>query len=205
MEDVLEVYHRPYDPARPQVCLDESNKQLLGHVRKTIAASPRTPARVDDEYTRHGTANIFAAVEPLTGRALVEVTERRTAIDMARFFKRLSDELFPLAKVIVLVMDNLNIHSLSCLYEAFPPDEARRLATRFEVHHTPKHGSWLNVAEIFLSNMAIQCLAQRIDDIKRMRTTIDAWLAARAGRKVNWRFDIAGARVKLKRLYPSLQ
>ena len=150
MEDVLDVYQRPYDPARPQVCLDETSKPLLEHTRVPIAARPGTLARVDDEYKRGGTATIFAAVEPVTGRGLVQVTERRTAVDMARFLRRISDEEYPKAKVIVLVMDNLNIHGLPCLYEAFEP-EARRLAQRFEIHHTPKHGSWLNVAETFLS------------------------------------------------------
>lgn len=151
MEDVLDVYHRPYDPTRPQVCLDETSKQLVEHTRVPIAASRGRAARVDDEYKRCGTANIFAAVEPLTGRALVEATEHRTAVDMARFLRRLSDEAYREATTIVLVMDNLNIHDLSCLYEAFEPAEARRLVERFEVHHTPKHGSWLDVAEIFLS------------------------------------------------------
>jgi hypothetical protein len=151
MEDVLEVYHRPYDPMRPQVCLDETSKQLLDHTRVPIATSPGSVARVDDEYARCGTANIFAAVEPITGKALIEVTERRTSVDMAKFLHRLADEVFAAATVIVLVMDNLSIHALSCLYEAFPPAEARRLALRFEVHHTPRHGSWLNVAETFLS------------------------------------------------------
>lgn len=146
MEDVLEVYRRPHDPQRPQVCLDETSKQLLAHTRVPVPARRGTPVRVDDEYKRCGTANIFAAVEPLTGKSLVEVTEHRTAVDMAHFLRRLSDEIYWAARVIVLVMDNLNIHSLSCLYEAFAPREARRLAERFEIHHTPKHGSWLNVA-----------------------------------------------------------
>ena len=151
MEDVLDVYQRPYDPARPQVCLDETSKQLLEHTRVPIAARPGTLARVDDEYKRGGTATIFAAVEPVTGRGLVQVTERRAAVDMARFLRRISDEEYPMAKMIVLVMDNLNVHGLPCLYEAFKPAEARRLTQRFEIHHTPKHGSWLNVAETFLS------------------------------------------------------
>jgi transposase len=175
MEDVLDVYHRPYDPDRPQVCLDETSKQLLEHTRKPVPVAPGTPARIDDEYKRCGTANIFAAVEPLTGRCLVEVTERRTAVDMAHFLARLSDETYRGATAIVLVMDNLNIHDLSCLYEAFEPDEARRLVERFEVHYTPKHGSWLNVAEIFLSTLSRQCLDQRIDSIADLHTTVSAW------------------------------
>jgi len=205
MEDVLDVYHRPYDPARPQVCLDESSKQLLDHVRQPIAARPGMPLRVDDEYERCGTANVFAAIEPLSGRAMVEVTERRTAVDMARFLRRLSDEQYPRAATIVLVMDNLNTHRLSCLYEAFEPAEARRLAQRFEIHHTPKHGSWLNVAEIFLSSMAIQCLGRRVRDINELRSILTSWQASRPGGKVSWRFTTADARIKLKRLYPALQ
>jgi DDE superfamily endonuclease len=204
MEDVLDVYHRPYDRDRPQVCLDETSKQLLEHTRKPVAAGPGTPARIDDEYKRCGTANIFAAIEPLTGRCVVEVTERRRAIDMAHFLARLSDETYRDATVIVLVMDNLNIHDLSCLYEAFEPDQARRLVERFEIHHTPKHGSWLNVAEIFLSTLSTQCLDRRIDSIVQLHTTVSAWLASRPNRKVNWRFTTADARIKLRRFYPSI-
>ena len=204
MEDVLEVYHRPHDPDRPQVCLDETSKQLLEHTRKPVPVARGTPARIDDEYRRCGTANIFAAVEPLTGRCVVEVTERRTAIDMAHFLARLSDETYRGATAIVLVMDNLNIHDLSCLYEAFEPNEARRLVQRFEVHHTPRHGSWLNVAEIFLSTLSRQCLDQRIDCIAELHTIVSAWLASRPSRKVNWRFTTADARLKLRRLYPSI-
>jgi hypothetical protein len=204
MEDVLDVYHRPYNPDRPQVCLDESSKQLLAHTRIPIPASPGTPARLDDEYKRCGTANIFAAIEPLTGKSVVDVTESRTAIDMAHFLRRISDEEYPAATAIVLVMDNLNIHSLSCLYEAFEPGEARRLVERFEVHHTPKHGSWLNVAEIFLSTMARQCLDQRIGTMADLRSLIAAWQSSRSSRKVTWRFTTADARIKLHRLYPSI-
>lgn len=204
MEDVLDVYHRPYNPARPQVCLDESSKQLLAHTRIPIAASPGTPARIDDEYKRCGTANIFAAIEPVTGKSVVDVTERRTAMDMAHFLRRISDQEYPAATAIVLVMDNLNIHSLSCLYEAFEPREARRLVERFEVHHTPKHGSWLNVAEIFLSTMARQCLDQRIATMDDLRSLIAAWQSSRSSGKVTWRFTTADARIKLHRLYPSI-
>jgi hypothetical protein len=204
MEDVLDVYHRPYDPARPQVCLDETNKQLLEHTRVPVPARRGSPARVDDEYERCGTANIFAAIEPLTGKSLIEVTEHRTAIDMAHFLRRLSDEIYWAATVIVLVMDNLNIHALSCLYEAFAPQEAHRLAKRFEIHHTPKHGSWLNVAEIFLSTLSIQCLDQRIGTAADLGSTIAAWQASRSGGKVTWRFTTADARIKLRRLYPSI-
>jgi hypothetical protein len=204
MEDVLEVYHRPYDPARPQVCLDETSKQLLEHTRIPVAARPGSPTRVDDEYKRCGTANIFAAVEPLTGECVLEVTARRTARDMAHFLQRLAEEFYPMATAIVLIMDNLNTHSLACLYEAFPPEEARRLAERFEVHHTPKHGSWLNVAEIFLSTLSLQCLEQRIGSLAALQSTVAAWWAARLRGKVNWRFTTADARIKLRRLYPSI-
>lgn len=204
MEDVLDVYHRPYDPTRPQVCLDETSKQLLEHVRVPVPASRGVRARIDDEYKRCGTANIFAAVEPLTGRSLIQVTEHRANVDMARFLRRLSDEEYPNAQVIVLVMDNLSTHSLACLYETFQPREAHRIARRFEIHHTPKHGSWLNVAEIFLSTLSTQCLDQRVKDIARLRSIIAAWHASRTGGKVNWRFTTATARIKLRRLYPSI-
>ncbi len=204
MEDVIDVYQRPYDPERPQVCLDETSKQLVGHARTAIAAAPGVRERVDDEYTREGTANIFAAIEPITGKSFVEVTERRTARDMAHFLRRLSDEAHPTATTIVLVMDNLNTHSPACLYEAFPPAEARRLAQRFEIHHTPKHGSWLNVAEIFLSKLSIQCLDQRVASIEKLRSEVAAWQRSKPGGAVKWRFNTADARVKLHRLYPSL-
>jgi len=204
MEDVLDVYHWPYDAAWPQVCLDETSKQLLQHTRLPIPARRGVKARVDDEYKRCGTANIFAAVEPLTGRCLVQVTERRTAVDMAHFLRRLADEEYPNATAIVLVMDNLNTHGLACLYEAFQPAEARRLARRFDIHHTPKHGSWLNVAEIFLSSLAMQALDQRIATIAELRAVVGAWQSSRKNGKVIWRFATADARIKLHRLYPSL-
>ncbi|MBK8251081.1 MAG: IS630 family transposase [Polyangiaceae bacterium] len=205
MEDVLEVYHRPYDPARPQVCLDETSKQLLAHVKERIPARAGQSAREDDVYKRCGTANIFAAVEPLTGRSLVEVTEHRSSLDLAQFLRRLSDEQYPTATKIVLVMDNLSTHSLACLYEAFTPVEAYRLAHRFEVHHTPKHGSWLNVAEIFLSILSAQCLDQRVDSIKLLRSIISKWHSKRPEKKVHWHFTTTDARIKLRRLYPSIQ
>lgn len=203
MEDVLEVYHRPYDPARPQVCLDETNKQLLEHTRVPIAASPGSLARVDDEYRRRGTANVFAAVEPLTGHSIVQVTETRTAVDFAHFLRAISDE-YPTATAIVLVMDNLSTHVLSCLYEAFEPNEARRLVERFELHYTPKHGSWLNVAEIFLSLLSRECLDQRIGTLAQLRSDVAAWKSSRPSAKVNWRFTAADARIKLRRLYPAI-
>lgn len=204
MEDVLDVYHRPYDPARPQVCLDETSKQWLEHTRVPIAARLGRRARVDDEYKRCGTANIFAAVEPITARGLVQVTERRTAVDMAHFLRRVSEEEYPKAKAIVLVMDNLNIHGLPCLYEAFEPAEAPRLAQRFEIHHTPKHGSWLNVAETFLSLMSRQCLDRRIGSLGELQAATGAWQGSRKSGNVVWRFTTADARIKLRRLYPSI-
>lgn len=204
MEDVLDVYHWPYDAAWPQVCLDETSKQLLEHTRLPIPARRGVKARVDDEYKRCGTANIFAAVEPLTGRCLVQVTERRTAVDMAHFLRRLVDEEYPNATAIVLVMDNLNTHGIACLYEAFEPAEARRLAMRFDIHHTPKHGSWLNVAETFLSSLAMQALDQRIASLADLKAVVAAWQSARRNGKVTWRFSTPDARIKLHRLYPSV-
>jgi len=204
MEDVLEVYHRPYDPTRPQICFDETSKQLLEHTRVPIPACPGRAARVDDEYKRCGTANIFAAVEPLTGWCALQATEHRTNIDTAHFLRRLSDEEFPKAKAIVLVMDNLSTHTLSSLYEAFPPEEARRLTERFEIHHTPKHGSWLNIAEILLSSLARQCLDQRIATRDELQAHLDAWRRTRTTGRVNWRFTTADARIRLRRLYPAL-
>lgn len=204
MEDVLDVYHRPYDPRFPQVCLDETSKQLLEHTRVPIPARRGVRARVDDEYKRCGTANVFAAIEPLTGDSLIKVTEHRTAVDMAHFLRQLSDEQYPNAEKIVLVLDNLNVHDLACLYDAFEPAEARRLVERFEVHYTPKHGSWLNVAEIFLSIMSKQCLDQRISTARQLRSKIAAWQATRTGARVNWHFTTADARIKLRRLYPSI-
>jgi hypothetical protein len=204
MEDVLEVYLRPYDAARPVVCFDETSKQLLEHTRTPLPARPGDLAHVDDEYKRCGTANIFAAVEPLTGWCLVQATDHRTNLDTAKYLRRLSDEAFPTATAIALVMDNLSTHALSCLYEAFPPAEARRLTERFEVHHTPKHGSWLNIAEILLSSLARQCLDQRIGTIAELTAHLAAWRRARVTGKVKWQFTTADARVRLHRLYPSL-
>ena len=205
MEDVLEVYHRPYDVERPQICLDETSKQLLEHTRIPLPAAPGQPARVDDEYKRCGTANIFAAVEPLTGWCALQATEHRTNIDTAHFLRQLSEKDFPRAKTIVLVMDNLSTHSLSCLYEAFPPAEARRIAQRFEIHYTPKHGSWLNIAEILLSSLSRQCLDQRIATLADLKRELSAWRAARTNGRVNWHFTTTDARIRLRRLYPTLQ
>jgi len=207
MEDVLDVYARPLDPARPVVCVDEGGKQLLGDVREPLPARPGAAAKQDHEYQRGGMANLFMAFEPLAGRRHVEVTERKTAVDFARFLRAVSDELYPGAEKVVLVCDNLNTHGPASLYEAFEPTEARRLAERFEWHHTPKHGSWLNVAEMELSALARQCLDRRIPDLWALRREVEAWEQQRnaAVVTVDWQFTTADARVKLKKLYPTLQ
>ena len=207
MEDVLEVYHRPYDPKRPQVCLDEASKQLVGETRTPIPAGPGHPERYDFEYVRNGTANLFLVSEPLAGWRHVMVTERRTAKDFAEVLRWLAEDVYPEAERVVLVMDNLNTHKLASLYAAFPPEQARRIAERIEVHHTPKHGSWLNVAEIELSVLARQCLGRRIDSADELVAEVDAWQSERNDRAVgvDWRFTTADARIKLQRLYPVLQ
>jgi hypothetical protein len=207
MEDVLEVYHRPYDAKRPQVCLDEASKQLVGEVVQPIPAEPGRPERFDYEYVRNGTANLFMMSEPLAGWRQVMVTERRTAKDLAEVLRWLAEDVYPEAEKVVLVMDNLNTHKLASLYEAFPPEQARRLAERFEVHHTPKHGSWLNVAEIELSALARQCLDRRIESAEELVAEVDQWQTERNDRAVgvNWRFTTTDARIKLRRLYPAVQ
>lgn len=206
MEDVLEVYHRPYNPDYPVVCMDESSKQLIGEVTEPIPAAPGHPLLKDDEYIRNGVAEIFLEVEPLAGRRHVEVTEHRTMIDWAKNTRDMLDVRYPNAKKVVLVMDNLNTHGIASLYEAFPPEEALRLANRLEIHHTPKHGSWLNVAEIELSVLKRQCLPERIPDIDLMKRKIRAWNNERNFKqaKVDWQFTTEDARIKLKRLYPKL-
>ena len=206
MEDVLAVYQLPQDPRFPVVCMDESNKQLIGEVHAPIAAAPGHGRIVDHEYVRHGVATLFVEVEPLAGRRHVEVTERRTRQDWARFIKTMLDERYPQAIKVRLVMDNLNTHDLASLYETFPPTEARRLAERIEIHYTPKHGSWLNIAEIELSALNGQCLRRRIPSTPEMRRQIAAWQADRNTRSapVNWRFTTEDARIKLTRLYPKL-
>jgi len=207
MEDVLEVYHRPYDPKSPQVCLDEASKQLVGEVVRPIPAQPGQSERFDYEYVRNGTANLFMISEPLVGWRHVMVTERRTAKDFAEVLRWLAEDVYPDADKVVLVPDNLNTHKLASLYEAFPPDQARRIAERFEVHHTPKHGSWLNVAEIELSVLSRQCLDRRIESTEELLKELEPWSEERNDRGigVNWRFTTADARIKLRRLYPAVQ
>ncbi len=204
MEDVLEGYHRPYDPARPQVNLDEAAKQLLGEVRAPLPLRPGSPERVDGEYTRHGTAALFMVCEPRTGKRHVFVRAQRKRQDFAAVVKTLCDALYPVAEKIVLVMDQLNTHGVASLSAAFPPAEARRLAERLEIHHPPKHGSWLHMAEIELSVLARQCLAERMDNQEHLTTEVAAWEDARntAATRIDWRFTNADARIKLKHLYP---
>jgi hypothetical protein len=206
MEDVLDVYTRPYDPLYPVVCMDECPKQLLRETRAPLPSAPGRPARRDYEYERAGTANIFLFCEPLQARRWVCATERRTRVDWAQQIKELVDLRYPDAARIVLVLDNLNIHSPASLYETFTPAEAKRLTQKLEIHHTPKHGSWLNVAEIEFSILARQCLDQRIPDLPTLQHEVTAWQARRAqkGAAVNWRFTTDDARIKLKRLYPSI-
>jgi hypothetical protein len=205
MEDVLDVYHRPYDPKRPVVALDEASKQLVGEIVTPLPPEPGQPERFDYEYVRNGTANLFMLSEPLAGWRRVMVTDRRTAVDFAEAVRWLAEDVYPAADRIVLVMDNLNTHKLASLYEAFPPEQARRIAERVEVHHTPKHGSWLNVAEIELSVLARQCLGRRIESVEALLDQLGPWEAERNDRAVgvNWRFTTADARIKLRRLYPA--
>jgi hypothetical protein len=206
MEDVLDVYHRPYDEKRPMICLDEASKQLIGEVIEPIPAEPGQPERYDYEYTRNGTANLFMISEPLAGWRHVEVTDRRTAVDFAELVRDLVEEVYPDAEEVVLVMDNLNTHKLASLYEAFPPEQARRIAEKLEIHHTPKHGSWLNMAEIELSVLARQCLDRRIETREELEREVAAWEEERneRGVEIRWRFTTADARIKLRRLYPVL-
>ena len=206
MEDILEVYQRPYDRQRPLVCLDESSKQLIAETRVPIAAKPGQPGRHDYEYRRNGTANLFMMFAPLEGWRHVKVTDRHTAVDYAQVLKELSDTHFPGSAKIVLVQDNLNTHKPASLYEAFPPAEARRLVERFEWHYTPKHGSWLDMAESELSVLSSQCLDRRIPDQRVLKDEVAAWEAERNRKhaKANWQFTTADARVKLRRLYPAL-
>lgn len=205
MEDVLDVYERPYDPALPVVCFDETTKQLVEHARVPVAAQHGKLCRVDDEYKRQGTANIFVAVEPLTGNVVLQATEHRASTDCANFLRSLVDTDYRHAAKVVLVMDNLSTHTPACFYQAFEPAEARRLIDRIEFHYTPKHGSWLNVAEMQISVIARQCLHRRIASLRTLRRELHAWHKDHNPSPVNWQFTNAQARIKLSRLYPSFQ
>jgi hypothetical protein len=204
MEDVLDVYTRPYDPRFPQVCLDETSRQLLADAAPPLPVAPGRSAREDYEYVRRGVVNLFLVCEPLRGWRHVTVSDRRTRVDWAHCVKDLIDVRYPAAERIVLVQDNLNTHTPASLYEAFPPAEAKRLADKLEIHYTPKHGSWLNMAEIELGVLAGQCLDRRLPDRTTLEQEVGAWAAERnaATRTVDWRFTTADARIKLKHLYP---
>jgi hypothetical protein len=207
MEDVLEVYQRDYDPKRPVVCIDETSKQLVGETRVPVPSAPGQPQRIDYEYERKGTANLFMVTEPLVGERHVKVTEQRTAVDFAELIRNMVDDWYAGTGKIVLVMDNLNTHRLASLYEAFEPAEARRLLEKLEIHHTPKHGSWLNIAEIELSILSRQCLHRRIDSARVLKKEVATWERQRNRTcgTVDWQFTTTEARKKLKRLYPSFQ
>ena len=205
MEDVLEVHHRPYDPKRPVLCIDETSKQLVGEARTPLPLGPGMVERYDYEYMRHGVANLFLACEPLAGWRHIAVTEHRGRVDWAGFIRSLLDGRYRDAERVVLVMDQLNTHALASLYEAFPPEEAKRLTERIELHHTPKHGSWLNIAEIELSVLGRQCLARRIAQQDTLQRKIEQWEQQRntIATKVDWQFTTEQARIKLRSLYPS--
>lgn len=204
MEDVLEVYLRPRNSKRPLVCLDEASKQLITETRKSIPVEPGKPKRVDAEYRRCGTASVFMMNAPLEGKRHVRVREHRTRIDFAQVIKELCDELYPKAEKIVLVMDNLNTHDTASLYEAFEPAEARRLAEKLEIHYTPKHGSWLNMAEIELSILSRQCMNNYFESIEELDRAVGCWQDSRNNKRagIDWHFTTADARIKLRKLYP---
>jgi len=207
MEDVLEVYTRPYDPKQPVVCMDEMPKQLLEDPCKPLRVKPRQAERIDYEYTRTGVTDLFMICEPLQGQRQIMVTDQRRRVEWADVMRTVSDTLYPQAEKIILVLDNLNTHTPSAFYEAFEPAEARRLVERFEFHFTPKHGSWLNMAEIELSALVRQCLNRRISDQEKLDLEVQAWVRERnsAVVKVHWQFKTADARIKLKYLYPKIQ
>jgi hypothetical protein len=206
MEDVLDVYHLPYDPDYPVVCMDESCKQMIGEVRQPIPCAPGHPERVDDEYVRKGVAEIFMEVEPLAGKRHVSVTEHRTKKEWATRIKQMLEDRYAKATKVRLVVDNLNTHTISSFYETFDPEEARRLVERLDIHYTPKHGSWLNMAEIELSVLQGQCLNRRIPDITSMQAAVFDWENDRNNqlKKISWQFTTPDARIKLKHLYPKL-
>jgi hypothetical protein len=206
MEDVLDVYCRPYDPQHPVVCFDETSKQLLGDVREPLPMELGTPQRMDSDYERRGTCNIFVACEPLQGRRVAQVTQRRTKLDFALFTRDLVDMHYPDAARVVLVMDNLNTHHPASLYEAFAPAEAKRIWDRLEIHYTPKHGSWLNIAECELSVLSRQCTNRRMPDEEALSASVAAWEAERNSNTatIDWQFTTQDARIKLKHLYPRI-
>lgn len=206
MEDVLDVYDRPYDEKQPVVCMDEKPYQLLGEVREPMEARPGKDKKIDSEYIRNGTCSIFAFVEPLGGRHHVSVREHRTAIDWAEEIKYLVDEMYPQTDKIVLIMDNLNTHKIASLYKRYPASEARRIIKKLEIHYTPKHGSWLDIAEIELNVMTRQCLSRRIHNIDTLRLELQAWEQEhnKNASKINWQFKTTDARIKLQSLYPNL-
>ena len=206
MEDILDVYCRPYDARFPVVCMDETSRQLIGDVCEPIALKPGQVARHEHEYVRNGVAHVFLEVEPLAGCRHVEVSERRTRQDWARWVRSMLMTRYPDAERVVLVMDNLNTHGIASLYETFSPREARALANRLDIHYTPKHGSWLNMAEIELSVLSVQCLNRRLADMTTMQEEIAAWQRDRNNRqgKIDWQFATSDARVRLRRLYPTL-
>ena len=204
MEDVLEVYLRPRNSKKPLVCLDEASKQLIAETRKSIPVEPGKPKRIDAEYRRCGTASIFMMTAPLENKRHVRVRQHRTRVDFAQVIKELCDNLYPEVETIVLVMDNLNTHNIASLYEAFEPAEARRLAEKLEIHYTPKHGSWLNMAEIELSILSRQCMKDYFESIEELSTSITCWQDSRnkSTTGINWQFTTADARIKLRKLYP---
>ncbi len=205
MEEILRLYAQPYNLQRPLVCLDETSKQLIKEVRAPIPIEPGNPERYDTEYERNGVSNLFMAFEPLQGKRFVNVTDQRTRVDFAHTVKCLVDNHYPDADVIVLVVDNLNTHDKTSLYEAFEPQEAERIANKLEIHYTPKHGSWLNMAEIELSHLSRQCLDRRIESKEKLKDEVTAWMNQRNLKqtKMDWHFTVEDARIKLKRLYPS--
>ena len=206
MEETLDIYKKPYDPQCPQVCMDEMSPQLIGEVRTSLPTKPGKARKYDTEYKRNGTANIFMAFEPLNGQRYTKVTDRRTKVDWAHFIQELVDQHYPHVEKIRLVMDNLNTHTKASLYEAFAPQEAKRIADKLEIHYTPKHGSWLNMAEIELSHLSRQCLADRIENKATLITEVSAWNKERndSQAKAHWQFTTEDARVKLRRLYPTI-
>ena len=207
MEDVLDVYKRSYDETHPLICMDESSKQHIKETRLPIPAKPGTVEKYDTEYERNGVSNMFMFFDPLEGKRHVEVTDQRTAVDWAHQIRNLVDVRHPQAELITLVMDNLNTHTGASLYKAFAPEEARRILDKLEIHYTPKHGSWLNMAEIELNILQNQCLNRRIEEIEIVKKEVNAWQEARNTKeaKINWRFTSKDARIKLKKLYPSIE